>query len=205
MIIIFKASCWSLLKCVFLLPFSHKLSTRVTFTMVPLPTKYMPPLQEPTHQIFRSTAWIWHHTHFLHQPRRRALAPNKVWSWIPISEIPADTSWTNKRRWMIRLCAVHTETVREREWLSCTTTKQHECQQICEKLQGEGEKMCSFAGFHSLKCFNPPGLCVFLLFFFFACFGLVQCPLSTPILQLYTLWWIYLLICFSLQVPHVGV
>lgn len=26
--------------------------------------------------------------------------------------------------------------------------------------------MCWFAGFHSLKCFNPPGLCVFLLFFF---------------------------------------
>lgn len=176
MIIIFKASCWSLLKCVFLLPFSHKLSTRVTFTMVPLPTKYMPPLQEPTHQIFRSTAWIWHHTHFLHQPRRRALAPNKVWSWIPISEIPADTSWTNKRRWMIRLCAVHTETVREREWLSCTTTKQHECQQICEKLQGEGEKNVLVCRFSQFEMFQPTRFVCFSAFFFFCVFWTCAMP-----------------------------
>lgn len=36
--------------------------------------------------------------------------------------------------------------------------------------------MCWFAGFHSLKCFNPPGLCVFLLFFFFAVFWTCAMP-----------------------------
>lgn len=48
-----------------------------------------------------------------------------------------------------------------------------------KNFRGRKKKMCWFAGFHSMKCFNPPGLCVFLLFFFLRVLDL--CDAHSPL------------------------